>query len=680
MPPQVEPEEPLAGDNAAEGIHDDNGTNHNKNATTTSTTIPTTSLYEHSWEPAIAAKIKAALRERQAQYHNNNTNNADTQQQQQQQPLPPYMVSLVGIPGGGKSISSLLLATFLEAEDDTNSAAAATASGVMIMPHDGYHYPMDQLRLMPDAADVIYRRGAPDTFDPSALKRDLERIRYGPEEWITVPGFDHGRGDPEPDQHAFDRNHHKVVICEGLYLLHDSDGWEDVATMFDMSIFIESDVDACVERLKVRNLCIPGYTPEEIQLRCEQVDRVNANTVMKSKYRASEVVESIAAASNGNKKSKSKHRKTPSTSLASLDLVTQQQTAMTATHSHNDHHPQHDHHTPHHHHRQHSDSSDFWMMNISARPRSDSMSSSNKPESMIFSVGDHPAADAAPEPPPASAFVGSWEADMAKTILERAKVHKEKQLQQGIIHRQPYMVALVGTPGSGKSISALLLANHLEEENNDPNTTTTTNVMVMPHDGYHYTLEYLKTFPNAEDYIYRRGAPDTFDPASLVRDLDRIKTGFDEELITLPAFDHSRGDPEPDTHAYDRSRHDIVICEGLYLLHDRDGWEDVASRFDYKIFMNSDVELCMERVKIRNQCIPGYTPEEIAERTEKVDRVNSLIVLSSKARADVLVDSLAMTSHAYENDFEHEVQDDGDDDEIEGDEGDEVVVVVEQAE
>jgi uridine kinase len=77
-----------------------------------------------------------------------------------------------------------------------------------------------------------------------------------------------------------------VFLSGSQYLLHDSEGWEDIASLFDMKLFIESDVDACVERLKIRNLCIPGYTPEEIRVRCEVVDRTNAMTVMKSRYRA----------------------------------------------------------------------------------------------------------------------------------------------------------------------------------------------------------------------------------------------------------------------------------------------------------------------------------------------------------------------------------------------------------
>jgi uridine kinase len=80
--------------------------------------------------------------------------------------------------------------------------------------------------------------------------------------------------------------------------LHDESGWEDIASIFDLAIFLNSDIDACIERVKVRNKCIPGYTPEGIEIRCENVDRVNALTVMKSKARANIVVEPFATTHN----------------------------------------------------------------------------------------------------------------------------------------------------------------------------------------------------------------------------------------------------------------------------------------------------------------------------------------------------------------------------------------------
>jgi hypothetical protein len=48
---------------------------------------------------------------------------------------------------------------------------------------------------------------------------------------------------------------------------------------------------------------------------------------------------------------------------------------------------------------------------------------------------------------------------------------------------------------------------------------------------------------------------------------------------------------------------------------------------------------------VRNQCIPGYTKEEIAKRVQIVDRSNAKRVLQSKARADVVVQSIAATTN-----------------------------------
>ena len=128
---------------------------------------------------------------------------------------------------------------------------------------------------------------------------------------------------------------------------------------------------------------------------------------------------------------------------------------------------------------------------------------------------------------------------------------------------RPFMVALCGIPGSGKAISALVLANLLEGQG--------IGTMVMPHLGYHFPLEYLKSHFGQEvgdDLIYRRGAPDTFDTAALLRDIQRVRgeyippdqshhsggrghnrypstinlaPGESETIISIPGFDHAKG-------------------------------------------------------------------------------------------------------------------------------------------
>jgi len=198
-------------------------------------------------------------------------------------PSRPLMVGVVGIPGSGKSTSCDIVASLL-GEDKA-----------IVMPMDGYHFSMKELELFPNPSEAIYRRGAPDTFNPMALDHDLDRIAYGDEPEVSIPGFDHAKGDPTANQHTFKRDKHSIVICEGLYLLHDADGWENIQRFFDWTIYIAADVDGCIERLKERNKCIPGYTPEEIDIRCDAVDRVNAMTAEQGarKY-ASQIVQSGA--------------------------------------------------------------------------------------------------------------------------------------------------------------------------------------------------------------------------------------------------------------------------------------------------------------------------------------------------------------------------------------------------
>lgn len=109
----------------------------------------------------------------------------------------------------------------------------------------------------------------------------------------------------------------------------------------------------------------------------------------------------------------------------------------------------------------------------------------------------------------------SWEPDVADMIKALARLKGNKR-------GRPLLLGVVGIPGSGKSTSCDILASCIGDR-----------TLVMPMDGYHLSMEQLAQLPDPADVIYRRGAPDTFDPQSLIRDLKRIKTSK-EAVVKIP--------------------------------------------------------------------------------------------------------------------------------------------------
>eukprot|EP00913_Durusdinium_trenchii_P024962 g23429.t1 len=167
-------------------------------------------------------------------------------------------------------------------------------------------------------------------------------------------------------------------------------------------------------------------------------------------------------------------------------------------------------------------------------------------------------------------FPLEWETALAGQLLDRARAFSERE-------QRPFLVALAGMPGCGKTVTAEILKRLLHPR-----------CLVVPMDGFHIPLSELKSRVDADDAIYRRGAADTFDPKALKEKLLEIRSGPDQVL--LPDFDHAHGDPTFDTICFERSRHQIVLVEGLYLLHQRDGWKGMDQLFDFTIYIDADLE------------------------------------------------------------------------------------------
>ncbi|MFM2032594.1 MAG: hypothetical protein RLZZ297_1359, partial [Chloroflexota bacterium] len=158
-------------------------------------------------------------------------------------------------------------------------------------------------------------------------------------------------------------------------------------------------------------------------------------------------------------------------------------------------------------------------------------------------------------------------------------------------------------------------------------------------DGFHYPKAYLAAMPNAAEAFARRGAPWTFDAAGFVTTLAAVRTGAD--VVDWPGFEHRIGDPVPAAVAVDPAAR-IVVVEGLYLLHDGDGWEAVRPLLDECWYLDTPPAVAMERLARRHMAAWDFSRSQADERIAQSDGINARLVAGTAQRADWL---LAVAHH-----------------------------------
>lgn len=202
------------------------------------------------------------------------------------------------------------------------------------------------------------------------------------------------------------------------------------------------------------------------------------------------------------------------------------------------------------------------------------------------------------------------------------------KIQSAIGKPHRTLIALTGGPGSGKSTFSEYVTSYF--------STQQKQVISLSMDGFHLSKSQLNTLPNAEEAFARRGAPWTFNSAAFIERIKAIRQNYLKESILWPSFDHSLGDPIEDNICINKEAK-VVLVEGLYLLHQQDGWQEAAALFDEHWFLDTPVDISIERLAQRHMKAWGFTHEQAMEKINRSDSLNAKLVLSTKNKAGWLL-------------------------------------------
>ena len=150
--------------------------------------------------------------------------------------------------------------------------------------------------------------------------------------------------------------------------------------------------------------------------------------------------------------------------------------------------------------------------------------------------------------------------------------------------KMPYLIGVAGSVAVGKSTTARVMRALLSRWPNTPKVTLVTT------DGFLHPNRVLEE----RGIMNRKGFPESFDTAALLRFLSDVKAGMRD--VRAPVYSHLTYDIVPDDHVV-VDRPDILIVEGLNVLLPNRAGRDipfVSDFFDFSIYLDAD-ELLLER-------------------------------------------------------------------------------------
>jgi pantothenate kinase len=143
---------------------------------------------------------------------------------------------------------------------------------------DGYHFQQEYLlrTLDEEGNPLAQHKGRYDSFDVSAMKRDLERFVRG--EPANFPEY--SRKIHDPVANAIRIEGATLLIFEGLWLLYDHAPWNELLSLYDLTIFFHANPEARKRNTITRHVRGNEHPPREAEAFYESSDAKNAEFIL----------------------------------------------------------------------------------------------------------------------------------------------------------------------------------------------------------------------------------------------------------------------------------------------------------------------------------------------------------------------------------------------------------------
>lgn len=182
------------------------------------------------------------------------------------------------------------------------------------------------------------------------------------------------------------------------------------------------------------------------------------------------------------------------------------------------------------------------------------------------------------------------------------------------------IIAITGPSGSGKTLFTESVYSRLREA--DPNF----DVAIIEEDSYYHDLAHL---PITERAVTNFDHPHSLDHNLLKQHLLDLRNGIE---VNVPVYDYSQHTRTGESRSVVPAR--VILVEGILLLSD----ETLRQQFDIKLFVDTPLDLCLQRRIVRDMNERGRSLDSINAQFEKtVKPMYREFIEPSKKYADIVV-------------------------------------------